>query len=173
MYTFQDNVYMKSKAASVSHLKIADEVFIATAVLHKENPDRDGFKIGEIVDRVANLFGDSRPGVRVHASVHCVANRPPDPAPHRMLFELENHRRRLLKSGDAVHPQRKGKIWPDAESVPPEYRDLIEWAKQRFEEGEPPRARWLDGLFQMRGMGRELWKGQDPDEYVRELRENW
>jgi len=25
----------------------------------------------------------------------------------------------------------------------------------------------------MRGLGRELWRGENPDEYVRKLRENW
>jgi len=37
----------------------------------------------------------------------------------------------------------------------------------------PRRRRWLEGIFQMEGMGRELWRGEDADDYVRRLRENW
>ena len=66
-----------------------------------------------------------------------------------------------------------GKIWPEPEDVPPQYRELIDWAKQRYGKAAPRQVRWLDGILQMRGMGRELWKGEDPDEYVRKLRENW
>ena len=32
---------------------------------------------------------------------------------------------------------------------------------------------WLDGILKMRGMGKALWKKQDPDEYVRKLRGGW
>jgi hypothetical protein len=71
-----------------------------------------------------------------------------------------------LRSGDPVHPERTGKIWPDPEDVPPQYAELIEWAKQA-------QSRWLGGVFQSRGMGRELWQGDDPDAYVRRLREDW
>jgi hypothetical protein len=33
--------------------------------------------------------------------------------------------------------------------------------------------RHLDSLFELEGLGRELWEGIDPDEYVRELRAGW
>lgn len=156
-------------------VKVADEVFVATALLHQEHPQRHEFMISEIVKRVAqeNLHGELRPGVRVHASLHCVANRAPNPGRYRMLYATGERTRRLLQSGDEVHPQRTGKIWPEPEDVPPQYRELIDWAKQRYGKGAPRQVRWLDGIFQMRGMGRELWKGEDPDDYVRKLRENW
>jgi alpha-maltose-1-phosphate synthase len=32
---------------------------------------------------------------------------------------------------------------------------------------------WLGGLSQMRGIGKKLWSSEDPDEYVRRLREGW
>ena len=156
-------------------VKVADEVFVATALLHQEHPQRHEFTISEIVERVAheNLHGKLRPGVRVHASLHCVANRAPNPGRYRMLYATGDRTRRLLQSGDEVHPQRTGKIWPEPEDVPPQYRELIDWAKERYGKSAPRQVRWLDGIFQMRGMGRELWKGEDPDEYVRGLRENW
>jgi hypothetical protein len=156
-------------------IKVADEVFIATALLHRENPERADFTIGEIVDRVTreNLFGTLRPGVRVHASLHCVANRDPNPGRYRMLYATGDHTRRLLRSEDEVNPERTGKIFPESDSIPPLYRELIDWAKQRYGTSVPRRTRWLEGIFQMEGMGRELWRGEDADEYVRKLRENW
>jgi hypothetical protein len=156
-------------------VKVADEVFIATALLHREQPDREDFTIGDIVERAnqENLFGELRPGVRVHASLHCVANRAPNPGRYRMLFATGDRTRRMVLSGDQVHPERTGKIFPDPEDVPVKYRELIEWAKKRYGTGSPPRERWLDGVLKMFGLGKELWRGEDPDEYVRKLREGW
>jgi hypothetical protein len=156
-------------------IKVADEVFIATALLHRENPKRSDFTISEIVERAAkeNLFGELRPGVRVHASLHCVANRAPNPGRYRMLYATGGRTRRLLRSGDDEHPGRTGKIWPDPEAVPSRYTELINWAKQRYGKPSSHQTRWLDGVLQMRGLGRELWRGENPDEYVRKLRENW
>ncbi len=156
-------------------IKVADEVFLATALLHREHPDREDFTITEIVERAAreNLYGELRPGVRVHVSLHCVANRAPNPGRYRILYATGEHTRRLLRSGDAVHPGRTGKIWPDPEALPPRYAPLITWAKQQYGKGSPRPTRWLDGIFELRGLGRELWRGEDPDEYVRKLRENW
>ena len=156
-------------------IKVADEVFLATALLHRENPDREDFTISEIVDRAGkeNLAGELRPGVRVHASLHCIANRPPNPARYRMLYATGEVMRRLLLSQDDVHPGRTGKIWPDPEDIPKQYRELIDWAKQRFGTATPRRDHWLSGILQMRGLGRELWREEDPDEYVRKLREDW
>lgn len=30
-----------------------------------------------------------------------------------------------------------------------------------------------DGILQLKGLGKEAWKGVDPDEYVASLREGW
>ena len=167
---------MSPAAERAKKVKVADEVFIATALLHREHPDTADFTVKEIIDRVAreNLYGSVRPGVRVHILLHCDANIAPNPARLRMLYATGDGTRRLLVSTDDVHPGRTGKIWPDPADVPPRYSELIAWAKKRYEkEGSPQRVRWLDGVLQLRGMGRELWKGEDPDEYVRKLRENW
>jgi hypothetical protein len=40
-------------------------------------------------------------------------------------------------------------------------------------EGGLKPAAWLEGVLQMYGMGKEMWEGEDPDEYVRHLRESW
>lgn len=157
-------------------IKVADETFIAAALLTQENPGREDFTISEIVERAAkeNLYGRLRPGVRVHASVHCVANKEPNPGPYRMLYATGLHTRRLLLSTDPVHPERDGKIWPNPEEVPPRYVELIDWAKQRYGKLAPlahsPR---LEGILKMQGLGTELWHATNADKYVEELRENW
>jgi hypothetical protein len=175
----------------------AAEVFIATALLHRENPIRKDFTIEEIVTRASseNLAGKLRSGVSVHASQHCCGNRPPNPANHRMLFATGRSTRRLLLPRDPVHPGRTGKIFPDVSEVPEEYLLLLDWAKRRYEDGAN-HARsvhstkrqeqdsgskqelatpedWLESLFELEGLGKEYWKDTDPDEFVRKLREGW
>ena len=95
-----------------------------------------------------------RSGVNVHASQHCVANRAPNPAKHRMLFATGKHTRRLLLPGDEIHPGRTGKIFPDADEVPEEYLPLLEWAKERYKQGLGAASQWP----------------LDPDERIRQLR---
>lgn len=176
----------------VTAVSCAVEVFLATALLHREQPGRSDFTIQEIVNRAAreNIAGELRSGVNVHASQHCVANKRPNPARNKMLFATGKHTRRLLLPGDEVDAGRTGKIFPDAHEVPPRYLGLLEWAKARYygqggsatggtdggagSQGETEKAlRWLESLFELEGLGREHWKGVDPDEYVRKLREGW
>ena len=68
--------------------KVADEVWIAVALLHRENPKREDFTITEIVERARRekITGDLRPGVQVHVYLHCVADRLPNPGCYRMLY---------------------------------------------------------------------------------------
>jgi len=157
------------------NIKVADEVFVATALLHREHPERVDFTQGEIVARAEkeNLFGELRDGVRVHVSLHCVANRRPNKGRYGMLYETADGRRRLVLAGDDVHPERTGKIFPEPEDVPPQYHQLIDWARKRYNKGVSRPVRWLEGIFQLSGTGKDLWKGEDPDEYVRGLREGW
>jgi hypothetical protein len=127
---------MNSQAVLVD-VSCAVEVFLATALLHREQPQRSDFTIKEIVNRAAreDVRGELRQGVRVHASQHCVANKAPNQARHRMLFATGKHTRRLLQPGDDVHPDRTGEIWPNASEIPEMYLPLLEWAKQRYEQG--------------------------------------
>ena len=95
-------------------IRLADEVWIATALLHREHPGALDFSLDEIVDRLRREGIEERPGVYPHVSLHCVANRPPKPARYRMLFETARSRRRLFRPGDPYHPKReRGKIVPD------------------------------------------------------------
>jgi hypothetical protein len=157
-------------------IKVADEVFIATALLQRESPNRDDFTIDEIVDRVAleNLYGRLRPGVRVHVLQHSVANKKPNPGRWRTLYATGRDTRRLLRSTDEVHPERTWKIWPALEEVPIKFHELIEWAQKQFGTGgKGDDNRWLGGVLALRGLGRGQWKDEDPDAHVDRLRAGW
>src|SRR5271163_3305400 len=113
---------MRTKSPQVARvIRVADEVWIAAALLHRENPGRSDFAVEEIVDRVAreDLSGSLRPSVYVHVVEHCVANRAPNPNRYRMLFETGPGRRRLFRPGDAYDMERGGsKIVPGSEDIP-------------------------------------------------------
>ncbi len=116
-------------------IKVADEVWIACALLHKENPNKHDFSIREILERIEreNIFGEIRPGIYVHLNLHCVANKAPNPAKYRMLYETEHGRRRLFKSTDYYHPEREGgKVKPNAHEIPEKYRYLLDWYEKQY-----------------------------------------
>src|SRR5579862_4464585 len=71
------------------------------------------FSLKEIEARLVGegLTDNERPGVYPHLSVHCVANRPPNPGTYRMLFETAPSRRRLFRPGDPYNPKREGEKW--------------------------------------------------------------
>ena len=77
-------------------IRVADEVWIATALLHRQHPERDDFTVGEIIRRAeaekVTGAGRLRPGVQVHAYLHCVANKAPNPGRYRMLVETAKGR---------------------------------------------------------------------------------
>src|SRR3990170_5712129 len=162
-----------SKVRSVP--KVADEVWIAAALLHRESPDREDFTIAEIVERVTRegLSRELRPGVYVHVVQHCVANRRPNPGRYRMLLATGQNRRRLFRAGDPYDPGREGaKITPAKEEIPAEYHELLEWYQGHYARQRHPRKR-TDPLLSLRGSGKALWADEHGDEYVRRLRERW
>ena len=114
---------------------VADEVWIATALLHRENPNRAAFEVSEIVGRVKreNIYGGVRPGIYAHANAHCVANRRPAPNRLRMLYETADGLRRLFKPSDDYHPDRHGsKAVPNIQQIPGAYQELITWHELAF-----------------------------------------
>lgn len=157
-----------------TELRVADEVWLATALLQKEYPHRPDFGIQEIKERAARLTSRAvRSGVYAHIVQHCVANRPPSPGRYRMLVETTPGRRRLFRTGDSYHSAREGsKTQPDREDLPEKYRTLLDWyrkwdawaASKRFDN---------DPLLALVGSGKDLWGEENPDEYVRRLREGW
>ena len=76
------------RIAARHSVKVADEVWIAVALLQREHPGRPDFSVRDIVERARKeaIAGEVRPGVYVHALQHCVANRPPNPGRYRMLY---------------------------------------------------------------------------------------
>ena len=131
-------------------IKVADEIWLATSLLHLEHPSRDDFSIVEIVQRAMkeNVAGGFRPGLQVHASVHCVATKPPNPAQHKMLAETSRGRRRLFRPGDKFHRDRRnGKTHPVPEDLPSKYRYLVERYEHDYsgKNGNEKRAMRLSG----------------------------
>jgi len=158
-----------------SRLKVADEVWIAAARLHREQPTRPDFTVEEIVARaLEDAPAPARRGsVYVHVVQHCVANRPPNPARYRMLFETAPGRRRLFRSGDAYHPAREGsKTVPSPDDLPQGYTDLLVWYRQ-WSSAARERSPKTDPLLSLLGSGKELWADEPADQYVRRLREGW
>ncbi len=92
----------------MADIRVADEVWIAAALLHREHPYRRSFQPQEILDRAKRegLHSPPRPGLQWHVYLHCVANRAPNGGDHRMLYETPDGGRRLYRTGDASHPAR-------------------------------------------------------------------
>jgi hypothetical protein len=156
-------------------LKVADEVWIATALLHREDPSRTDFSISEIVERASLIGHESplRPGVYVHVVQHCVANRVPNPGRYRILFESSEGRRRLFRQGDPYHHSRDGsKVTPSPEDLPSEYFDLLAWY-DTWSASSAVAAASADPLVASRGSGKHIWADEHADEYVENLRKNW
>lgn len=156
-------------------LRVADEVWIAMALLHREQPKRNDFSVEEIMERLSKEAhgAELRPGIRVHINQHCVANRPPNPARYRMLFETAPGRRRLFRDGDSYDTAREGaKIVPSRADIPSEYAGLLDWYRTWSQQSAKDRIK-NDPLLALRGSGKELWADEHADEYVRRLRKGW
>lgn len=118
----------------MSTVRVADEVWVAAALLHRENPGRGSFTVAEIVARAATeaMHPTVRKGVEVHAYLHCVADRPPNPGRYRMLTAVGN-KRRLFRPGDPEHPERRGaKSVPIREQLPDSHQHLIDWYHAQY-----------------------------------------
>ncbi len=109
------------------NILVADEAWLATALLHREHPQAEDFPLDEIRERSIREFHDRRPGVWQHIVSHCVASNPPNPAQYRMLHSSARGRRRLYRRGDPVHPGRRGKMYPEKRDIPDRYQPLVDW----------------------------------------------
>ena len=156
-------------------IRVADEVWVATALLHKQHPDRDDFTVAEISRRAAaeaNGAGPLRPGFVVHASQHCVASKAPNPGRYRMLIETERGRRRLFRPGDPYHPDRRGaKTVPRTEELPWGYRGLVEWYNSDYV-GAATIPIPVDPILSLLDIGKSLRSTEAADTLVRRLRES-
>ena len=158
-------------------VSVADEVWIATALLHREHPDRETFTAREITDRARReaITPHLRPGVYVHAIQHCVANRPPNPGRLRMLYATSRSQRRLYRPGDPFDPRRgDARSLPERGALPSRYRPLLDWYASEFAPtARAARAPQRDPILSLRGLGAELWSGESADRYVARLRSGW
>jgi hypothetical protein len=159
-----------------THILVADEVWCALAMLHKNHPQRVSFSAKEILHQVKaeHAYTDIRAGVQAHIYLHNVANLEPNSARYRMFYRLENDTYRLYRPGDPAHPLRKGKIVPNRSELPDRYHDLLDWYEREYckEKGAAPLEQ-KDPILQMWGLGKEIWEGVDADEYVESLRAEW
>jgi len=157
-------------------IRVADEVWVATALLHRQCPDAKDFTVAEIVQRAENekITGVQplRPGVQVHVYLHCVANKPPNSGRYRMLVETSKGRRRLFRPGDPCDPARgSGKSVPNHDEIPSGYDDLIDWYHNEYVCAGKGNAE--DPILALRGLGKDIWQDEDADAYVRRLRAEW
>ena len=157
-------------------VRVADEVWIAAASLHRRHPERADFTIDEIMKQAesANVTGalPLRPGVKIHVYLHCVANRPPNPGRYRMLLETPAGRRRLFRPGDPCHPLRKGaKQIPKRDEVPACYGELLDWYLADY--AAPASSETRDPILSLRGLGKEIWADEAADDFVRRQRSGW
>lgn len=162
-----------ARKVTPTHLRVADQVWIATAQLHRSLPKREDFRVGEIIEQVERegLSPKGRGSIRVHINQHCVANVPPSTGTYRMLYSTSTNTRRLFREGDACAPGRKGKILPRRDEIPLRYHELLDWYVSAY--ARKAREHPVDPLVELRGSGRALWGQEHADAYVRRLREGW
>ena len=111
-------------------MTVANSVWVAVALLQQEHPSAQDFSVQDIVDKATRqgLVEGYRPGLQVHVSKHCVANKTPNPGRHRLLFETTRGRRRLFRSVDPFNSaRREGKVRPEKNELPLEYQHLVDW----------------------------------------------
>ena len=107
---------------------IADEVWIACAMLHCENRKRQSFKKEEIVGKIRLEFGSVKPAHDVHLSLNCIANKLPNPANYKLLYLCDDGSLRLFNEyTDKAHPERRGKVRPVKDELPQKYHYLLEY----------------------------------------------
>lgn len=113
---------------AVNELSLADQVWIATALLHQEHPEQEAFAVAEIENRARQEFGGVRPGLLTYLREHAIANRKPNPGRRRFLWKTPNGKLRLFTTEDPFHPDREGsKVLPDARDLPEQYQRLLQW----------------------------------------------
>ena len=173
LYSKDSYKHVPEKGTLKDKPTVADEAWIATALLHREHPEREDFSKKEIVRRAERIAGPEplRPGVGHYVSYHAVAQKRPNPGRHCLLFATARGRRRLFRPGDPRHPDRRGNVVPQRSRLPAAYRSLIDWYHTVYairREDAPP-----DPVLALRGVGRALWADEEADAYVARLREGW
>jgi hypothetical protein len=156
-------------------IRVADEAWLALALLQYEHPDRDSFSAKEILDRVKAEQANPvlRPGIQVHIYSQNVANAEPNSAKYRMFYKLADDTYRLFRPTDAAHPARKGKMIPERDEFPQKYHYLLDWYEREYCSKQSATKEEDDPILQMWGVGKEIWADTNADDYVRSLRSDW
>jgi len=160
---------------NTASVKIANQVWVVAALLHREHPEREDFTVEEILERARreHVSQPLRPSFRVHVIQHCVANRASNPGRWRMLVETGPGRRRLFRPGDAYDSARvSARSIPTAVELPKGYHGLLSWYRQEYA-GRASNGREVDPLLILHGSGQALWVNESADAYVQRLRQGW
>lgn len=162
-------------------VRIADRLWIATALLQKGHPSRTAFSKSEILESLKTeglVAGAERGTLNAHLDQHLIANLPPSSGKYRMLFETTDGNLRLFRSGDVAHPARlqlrkPSKSFPRPQEVPQRYHYLLHWyeawSKEPHALDEPVNYE-DDPLIRLVGSGKHIWAEEHADEYVENLR---
>jgi hypothetical protein len=152
---------------------IADTIWLATALLEKENPRAAGFSYETILEKVSDLDATLKPGsVHAHLSAHCIASKRASPATLRILTENPDGTLRLFRLGDHYHGTRRvGRTQPKPHAIPSEYHSLLQ-----PEDNLAEPFRFLpeeDPILALTGVGKEMWKRLGGGEaFLRAVRED-
>ncbi len=158
----------RAKAASDEGLKVADAVWVGTALLQEKDEDAV-FSTDDIVSSVQrhHLTKGAFKSVWQHVNQHCVANRSPQPNRICMLTATGKGHRRLFRPGDKVDEGRKGApTHPEWNALPKQYQYLRNWY-EKWTQSTSGEAQ--DPLLELAG----TWNDEPADDYVAHLRENW
>jgi hypothetical protein len=160
-------------------LLLADRIWLAVAMLHRELPDREDFSKDEIRSKLREARLDEglkRASISAHLKEHMVANAPPSSTRYRMLFETRPGHLRLFRPEDTPHPLRQtgkpSKHMPKRDEVDQQFHPLLDWyedwIKKQPSSGTPNYDD--DPLIRLIGSGRHIWADEHADEYVENLR---
>jgi hypothetical protein len=164
-----------------SDFRLADRIWIAVALLHREFPYRDDFTKDEIRRKVSEsglaTIEERKKSVNPHLKQHLVANEPPSTTKkYRMLFQTRNGNLRLYHPGDPIDDGRQyhqsPKHVPRRDEIPAQYHPLLDWYEDWAQEASrvSPVDYEDDPLLRLRGSGKHIWADEHADEYVENLR---
>lgn len=161
---------------------VADRIWIAVALLHRQASDREGFSKEEIRQKMREIGvmeGLNPATVASHLKEHMVANEPPSTGKYQMLFKTPSGDLRLFLPGDYVDPRRqsrrssKMKQLPNPLEIPAEYVHLLDWYSD-WSKKKAVNAKGInyedDPLIRLIGSGKHIWADEHADEYVENLR---
>ena len=159
--------------AITTRLQAADACWVALALLHRGNPGRKSFAPEEILEAAQRLEAAHPPAELLqYINAYNVANLPLSGAGYRMFTRLQDGSLRLQRPGDAVEPFRKGKTKPESADLPEEYRDLLRWYDDEYNQVTPELLA-ENTLLRMRGVGKHLWQDECGDDFIARERSGW